>query len=79
MIRYQVRNFVAKVDVEYENEEAARGEAEALALAHGCPSEVITWNVSPNLPNAQPALVYRSCALNVFDPSTGWRGVNIFG
>jgi hypothetical protein len=79
MIRYQVRNFSAKADREFESEAEAREYAELVANQSGCQSEVIKWAVSPNLPNALPALVYRSCALEVFDPSTGWRGVNIHG
>jgi hypothetical protein len=79
MIRFQVRNFAAEIDKEFESEEAATIYAEAVARVADSQSEVITWNVQPNLPGAQPALRYYSCALKVFAPSTGWRSVNIFG
>lgn len=79
MIVYQVQSYSAKVDQEFPVEADAIAAAEKVAKEIDGQVSLITWNVSPNLPRCQPAMVYRSCALRTFSPAAGWRKHNIHG
>jgi hypothetical protein len=70
-MKYEVTSYRAKFTQEYDTLEEAEAKAETFPRA-----EIISWNVSRNLPNAKPDFVYRSCAVRIWEDGK-WRGIDI--
>lgn len=78
MMRYQVRQWSTKINLEFDRETDALNWAESLQRQNSGAVELIHWYVSRNLPNCKPDWRYKSCALKYLEDGW-WRECNIFG
>ena len=73
MIEYSVQAW-PEARRDFTSHSEAQAYAETLEEA-----ELIKWAVHQNMPGCKPDLVHRSCALQVWSRTDGWKDVNIHG